>query len=65
MAIDFCTACPERFVECYIAEQNMVGVATGISTRGFIPFVSTFAAFHSRAYDFIRMAGISMVKYLN
>ncbi len=51
---------PARFTECFIAEQNMVGVATGFSTRGKVPFASTFACFFSRAYDQIRMAGISM-----
>ncbi|HWF18448.1 MAG TPA: transketolase [Verrucomicrobiae bacterium] len=51
---------PERSTECYIAEQNMVGVATGYATRGKVPFASTFACFFSRAYDQIRMAGISM-----
>jgi transketolase len=51
---------PGRFTECFIAEQNMVGVATGFSTRGKVPFASTFACFLSRAYDQIRMAGISM-----
>jgi transketolase len=51
---------PDRFVECFIAEQNMVGVATGFATRGKVPFASTFACFLSRAYDQIRMAGISM-----
>ena len=51
---------PKRFVECFIAEQNMVGVATGYSTRGKVPFASTFACFFSRAYDQIRVAGISM-----
>jgi transketolase len=51
---------PSRFVECFIAEQNMVGVATGYSTRGKVPFASTFACFFSRAYDQIRVAGISM-----
>lgn len=50
---------PTRFVECFIAEQNMVGVATGFATRGKIPFASTFAAFFARAYDQIRMGGIS------
>ncbi len=50
---------PARFTECYIAEQNMVGVATGFATRGKVPFASTFACFLSRAYDQIRMAGIS------
>lgn len=47
---------PERFFEMYIAEQNMVGAATGFSRRGKIPFVSTFAAFFSRAFDQIRMS---------
>ncbi len=50
---------PERFTECFIAEQNMVGVATGFAARGKVPFASTFAAFFSRAYDQIRVAGIS------
>jgi transketolase len=51
---------PNRFTECFIAEQNMVGVATGFSTRGKVPFASTFACFFSRAFDQVRMAGISM-----
>jgi transketolase len=51
---------PARFTECFIAEQNMVSVATGFSTRGKTPFVSTFAAFFARAFDQIRMAGISL-----
>ncbi|MBS3148852.1 transketolase [Candidatus Woesearchaeota archaeon] len=50
---------PQRFFDCFIAEQNMVGMATGFAARGFIPFVSTFAAFFTRAHDQIRMAGIS------
>jgi len=50
---------PDRFTECYIAEQNMVGVATGFGTRGKVPFVSTFATFFTRAADQIRVAGIS------
>src|SRR5271154_1973170 len=50
---------PERSTECFIAEQNMVGVATGLGARGKVPFVSTFAAFFTRAYDQIRVAGIS------
>ncbi|HLP78784.1 MAG TPA: transketolase, partial [Candidatus Paceibacterota bacterium] len=50
---------PERFTECFIAEQNMVGVATGFAARGKVPFASTFAAFFSRACDQIRVAGIS------
>lgn len=51
---------PERFTECFIAEQNMVGVATGFGARGKVPFASTFACFLSRACDQIRVAGISM-----
>lgn len=47
---------PERFFEMYIAEQNMVGTAIGLSARGKIPFVSTFAAFFTRAADQIRMS---------
>jgi transketolase len=50
---------PERSTECFIAEQNMVGVATGLSTRGKVPFASTFATFFTRAFDQIRVAGIS------
>lgn len=49
---------PERFIQCYIAEQNMIGMAVGLSTRGKIPFASTFAAFMTRAFDQIRMAAI-------
>ncbi len=60
MAIGFAKAYGVRFAEAYIAEQNMVGAAVGMQTRGLIPFVSTFAAFHTRAFDFIRMAAISM-----
>jgi transketolase len=50
---------PQRFFEMFIAEQNMVGAATGLAARGKIPFVSTFAAFLTRAFDQIRMAGVS------
>jgi len=50
---------PDRSTECYIAEQNLVGVATGFGTRGKAPFASTFAAFFSRAADQVRVAGIS------
>jgi transketolase len=55
----FKDAYPERFFEMYIAEQNMVGTALGFSTRGKIPFISTFAAFLTRAYDQIRMSQYS------
>jgi len=50
---------PERFFQTYIAEQQMVATAVGMSVRGFVPFASTFAAFLARAYDFIRMSAIS------
>jgi transketolase len=50
---------PDRSTECYIAEQNMVGVATGFGARGKVPFASTFACFFTRAFDQIRVAGIS------
>lgn len=50
---------PDRFVECFIAEQNMIGAAVGLSARGKIPYASTFACFLTRAYDQIRMAAIS------
>lgn len=50
---------PKHFFEMYIAEQNMVGVAVGLARRGKIPFVSTFAAFFTRAADQIRMARLS------
>lgn len=50
---------PERYFECYIAEQLMVGVAVGMAARGWVPYASTFAAFFTRAHDFIRMASIS------
>ncbi|HEY7013788.1 MAG TPA: transketolase [Streptosporangiaceae bacterium] len=55
----FAKAHPDRFFEFYIAEQQMVAAALGLQARGFVPFVSTFAAFLSRAYDFVRMAAIS------
>ena len=50
---------PERFFEMFIAEQNMVGAAIGLSRRGKIPFISTFAAFFTRAFDQVRMANYS------
>lgn len=51
---------PNRSTECFIAEQNMVGVATGFSTHGKVPFAATFACFFARAYDQIRVGAISM-----
>jgi len=50
---------PDRFIQNYIAEQQMVGAAMGLAARGAIPFASTFAAFFTRAYDFLRMSAIS------
>ncbi|MGQ0734916.1 MAG: transketolase [Acidobacteriota bacterium] len=50
---------PERFYQCFIAEQAMLGAAMGLAARGAIPFPATFAAFLTRGADFIRMAAIS------
>jgi transketolase len=55
----FREAVPDRYFEMYIAEQQLVAAAVGMQTLGWRPFASTFAAFFSRAYDFIRMAAIS------
>ncbi len=52
---------PERYFEAFIAEQLMVAAAGGAATRGYKAFAATFAAFLSRAYDFVRMLGISEV----
>jgi transketolase len=60
-AEEFKAVAPDRFFEMFIAEQQMVAAAIGISVRGYVSFASTFAAFFSRAYDFIRMDGISQV----
>jgi transketolase len=59
-ADNFAKKFPDRFTECFIAEQNMVGVSVGFAARGHVPFASTFAAFFTRAADQIRMAGVSM-----
>lgn len=50
---------PERYFEMFIAEQQMIAAAVGIQARGWIAFASTFGAFLSRAYDFVRMAAVS------
>jgi transketolase len=55
----FAKAHPERFFEMYIAEQQMVAAAVGLQAVGWRPFVSTFSAFLTRAYDFVRMAAVS------
>ena len=56
---EFEKAHPERYFEMYIAEQQLVASAVGLSVRGYIPFAATFAAFFTRAHDFIRMSAIS------
>ena len=58
-ADEFAHAFPARYFEMFIAEQQMVAAAVGLSVRHYVPFASTFAAFFTRAYDFIRMAAIS------
>jgi transketolase len=58
-AEDFAKAHPERYFEMYIAECQLVAAAVGMSVRGYVPFAATFAAFFTRAYDFIRMSAIS------
>jgi len=59
---EFREAYPDRYFEMFIAEQQMVAAAVGMQVRHYRPFASTFAAFLSRAYDFIRMAAISRAK---
>ena len=49
---------PDRFIEAFIAEQNLVGMSVGLQLRGDIPFSATFGAFYTRAFDQLRMAGI-------
>jgi transketolase len=58
-ADQFAKAFPDRFFEMYIAEQQLIAAATGLSIRGYKAFASTFAAFLTRAYDFIRMGSIT------
>jgi transketolase len=58
-ADEFKKAHPDRFFEMFIAEQQMLGAAIGLSVLGKRPFASTFAAFFTRAYDQIRMAAVS------
>jgi len=60
-AEEFNAAYPDRFFEMYIAEQQLIAAAVGFAVRGYTAFAATFAAFFSRAYDFIRMAGVSEV----
>ena len=56
---EFATAYPERFIQSYIAEQQLVANAIGLQVRGWRPFAATFAAFLARAYDFVRMGAVS------
>jgi transketolase len=56
---EFAKADPDRYFEMWISEQQLLSTAVGMSVRGYKPFASTFAAFFTRAYDFIRMAAIS------
>ncbi|WP_431962469.1 transketolase [Actinacidiphila sp. bgisy160] len=60
-AEDFGKAYPERYFETYIAEQQMIASAVGMAVRGYRPYAATFAAFLTRAHDFIRMAAISQI----
>ena len=56
---EFAEAIPDRFIQSYISEQQMIATSVGLQVRGWKPFAATFAAFLSRAYDFIRMAAVS------
>jgi transketolase len=56
---EFAKKYPERYFEMFIAEQQLVAAAVGLQVRGYVPFAATFAAFFTRAYDFIRMSAIS------
>jgi transketolase len=56
---EFSKKYPEKYFEMFIAEQQLVAAAVGLQVRGYVPFASTFAAFLTRAYDFIRMSAIS------
>ncbi|MDQ2673195.1 MAG: transketolase [Chloroflexota bacterium] len=60
---EFAEALPDRFFQSYIAEQQMIATAVGMQVRGWKPFAATFAAFLSRAYDFVRMSAISRANY--
>ncbi|HEU5476881.1 MAG TPA: transketolase [Gaiellaceae bacterium] len=62
-AEEFRDEIPDRYFEMYIAEQQMIATAVGMQVLGWRPFASTFAAFLSRGYDFIRMSAISRASY--
>lgn len=58
-AAEFAERHPDRYFEMFIAEQQLIASAVGLSVQQYIPFASTFAAFFTRAHDFIRMAAVS------
>jgi transketolase len=58
----FAAAHPDRYFEMYIAEQQMIAAAVGLQAVGWRPFASTFSAFLTRAYDFVRMAAVSRAR---
>ena len=58
---EFNKVAPDRYFEAFISEQLMVAASCGLAVRGYVPFAATFGAFFSRAFDFVRMAGISEV----
>ena len=62
-AEDFKAVYPHRYFDCFIAEQNMVGMAVGMARMGKIPFASSFAAFFTRAYDQVRMGALSFANF--
>lgn len=53
---------PHQFIECFIAEQTLIGVAQGLATKGYVPFASTFASFLTRAHDQLRMAALGAAR---
>ncbi len=59
----FARAHPDRFFEMYISEQQMMAAAVAFQARGWVPYASTFAAFHTRAFDFVRMAAVGRANF--
>jgi len=55
---------PKQFIECYIAEQTMIGLAAGLAAKGYRVFASTFSAFLTRAHDQLRMAALSKIPFV-
>ena len=58
----FAEAYPERFFECYIAEQQLIAAAVGVQVRGWVPYASSFGAFLERGFEFVRMAAVSLAR---